>query len=191
MLRTKIPRGRGVRRFKFLPLTEAEIEALRSVPSSAGAHMNQCSCGKNGDSRRVLAEIENLLVLALAHGHQLTIQPHANDYACDIDIGTSALSEEEALDVEELESAPYSAANHGGTCEACRCAELLPIEPILTIAAIGLNHGHAVQLQPADEGPEVIVTIASERHEAFDRPSGPVRIDTSAVQLAMRTVGRG
>ena len=73
----------------------------------------------------MLAEIEDLLVLTLAHGHQLAIQPHANDYACDIDIGTSALGAEEALDVEEirmLEASPYSAASHGGTCEACRSA---------------------------------------------------------------------
>ena len=58
----------------------------------------------------------------------------------------------------------------------------------MTLAAIGLNHGHRVQLQPAAEGPEVTVTIANERHETFDRPSGPLRIDTSAVELAMRTV---
>ncbi len=61
---------------------------------------------------------------------------------------------------------------HGAMCEACRCAEPLPIEAIMTPAAIALNHGHAVQLQPAAEGPEVTVTIAGERHEAFDRPSG-------------------
>jgi len=64
----------------------------------------------------------------------------------------------------------------------------VPLEPLLTLAAIALNHGHAVQLQPDAEGPEVTVTIASERHEAFDRPSGPVPLDTSAVQLAMQQV---
>ena len=35
MLRTRIPRGRGVRRFKFDPLIGDEIETLQSVPSSA------------------------------------------------------------------------------------------------------------------------------------------------------------
>jgi hypothetical protein len=36
MLRTRIPRGRAVRRFKFDSLTEREIATLQSVPS--GAH---------------------------------------------------------------------------------------------------------------------------------------------------------
>jgi hypothetical protein len=39
MLRTRIPRGRAARRFKFDPLTEREIEALQSVPSDAAAHL--------------------------------------------------------------------------------------------------------------------------------------------------------
>ena len=188
MLRTKIPRGRGVRRFGFLLLTGDEIETLESVPTAAAAHINSCSCNKNGDSRRVLEEIADLLLVALQHGHELAIQPNADNYALDIDIGTSVLGRDEALGVEEIraiESAPYSAAKHG-TCEVCRCAASPPIGPVMILAAIALNHGHAVQLQPDPEGPEVTVTIASARHEAFDRPSGPVALDTSAVQLAIR-----
>jgi hypothetical protein len=41
MLRTSIPRGRGVRRFGFLPLTGDEIETLESVPTAAAAHLSQ------------------------------------------------------------------------------------------------------------------------------------------------------
>jgi hypothetical protein len=132
----------------------------------------------------------DLLCLTLAHGHPLAIRPNADNYALDIEIGTTALDAEEALGVAEIgaiEAAPYSAAMHGAMCEACRCAEPLRIKAIMPLAAIALNHGHAVQLQPAAEGPEVTVTIASECHEAFDRPSGASRIDTSAVELAMRT----
>jgi len=70
---------------------------------------------------------------------------------------------------------------------ACRCAAPLPIEPVTTLAAIALNHGHAVQLQPAAEGLEVTVTIASERHEA-SIAVGPVPMDTSAIELAMQRV---
>jgi len=33
MLKTRIPRGRGVRRFAFLLLTGDEIETLESVPT--------------------------------------------------------------------------------------------------------------------------------------------------------------
>ena len=65
----------------------------------------------------MLAELADPLKRALAHGHQLTIRPHVTDYALDIDIGTSVLGGEESLGGEEiraLESAPYSAAKHGG-----------------------------------------------------------------------------
>lgn len=192
MLRTRIPRGRGVHRFKFDPLTSGEIETLQSVPSSAATHLAQCSCSAGeshaGNSRAVLAEIADLLLIALQHGHELTIQPNSDNYALDIGIGTSALGAEEALGAQEimtLESAPYSAAGaHASRCVACRCAAPLPIEPVTTLAAIALNHGHAVQLQPATESLQV--TIASERHQAFDRSSDSVRLDTSAVELSMR-----
>ncbi len=40
MLRTRIPRGRGVRRFKFDPLTSGEIQTLQSVPRGADAHLD-------------------------------------------------------------------------------------------------------------------------------------------------------
>jgi hypothetical protein len=59
----------------------------------------------------VLAEIVDLLLIALQHGHQLTIQPNSDNYALDISIGTSGA--EEALGAEEIitvKSAPYSAA---------------------------------------------------------------------------------
>jgi len=192
MLRTRIPRGRGVRRFVFLPLTGPEIEKLESVPTATAGHLDQCSCGRNGGSRLVLEELADLLLVALQHGHELAIEPNADDYALDIEIGASALVAEGALGTKEvttLESASYAApSKHRAACEASRCTAPVPLEPVLTLAAIALNHGHAVQLQPDAEGPEVTVTIASERHEAFDRPSGPVPLDTSAVQLAMQQV---
>jgi hypothetical protein len=75
VLRTRIPRGRSVRRFKFDPLTEGEIETLQSVPSGAAAHLAQCSCSFGdshaGESRAGLAEIADLLQIALQHGHEL------------------------------------------------------------------------------------------------------------------------
>jgi hypothetical protein len=183
VLRTRIPRGRGTRRFKFLPLTERELEALEPTP-----HLARCSCGKNGDSARALAEIEDLLQVTLQHGHELVIEPRADDYALDIGIGSSALGAKKALGTKEittLESAPYAApAEHRPVCEICRWAAPLPLGPVMTLAAIALNHGHAVQLQSAAEGLKVTVTI--ERNEAFDRPSGPEKIDTSAVEFAMR-----
>jgi len=180
-----------MRRFKFGALTGREIETFQSVPSSGAAHLAQCSCSAGeshgGNSRAVLAEIAELLQITLKHGHELTIEPNIDNYALDIGIGTSALAEE-ALSPEEiltLESAPYAAADaHGSRCEAVRRSTALPLEPVTTRAAIALNHGHAVRLQPAADGLEV--TIASARHEAFDRPSGPARADTSARQLAMR-----
>jgi len=115
MLSTRIPRGRGTRRFRFDPISENEIVRL-STPTGAAAHLGQCSYGRNGDSGRVRAELADLLKLALAHGHQLTIRPHVTDYVVDIDIGTSVLGGEEALGGEEIraiESASYSTAKHG------------------------------------------------------------------------------
>jgi hypothetical protein len=41
MLRTRIPRGRAVRRFKFDPLTRGEIETLQSVRGSVAADLAQ------------------------------------------------------------------------------------------------------------------------------------------------------
>jgi hypothetical protein len=128
----------------------------------------------------------------LWHGHQLTIQPNSDNYVLDISIGTSALDAENALGTEEivtLESAPYSApAEHASRCVSCRCAAPLPIEPVTTLAAIALNHGHTVQLQPAAEGLEVTVTIVPARDEAFDCPPDHAQMDTSAVERAMRQV---
>ena len=94
MLRTRIPRGRGVRRFAFLPLTGSEIEKLESVPTATAGHLDQCSCGRNGGSRLVLEELADLLLVALQHGHELAIEPNADDYALDIEIGASALGAE-------------------------------------------------------------------------------------------------
>jgi len=142
MLRTRIPRGRAVRRFKYEPL-----ETLQSVPSGAAAHLAQCGCSFGdshaGNSRAALAEIADLLLIALQHGHELTIQPNSDNYALDIGIGASARGAEEALSAEEiatLESAPYSAAGaHAARCLACRSAVPLPIEPATTLAAIPLS----------------------------------------------------
>jgi len=167
MLRTKIPRGRGVRRFGFLLLTGDEIETLESVPTAAAAHINSCSCNKNGDSRRVLEEIADLLLVALQHGHELAIQPNADNYALDIDIGTSVLGREEALGAEEIraiESAPYSAAKHG-TCEVCRGAASLPIGPLMTLAAIPLNHGHGLTIRPHVDSDDIEIVIEPKRAE--------------------------
>ncbi len=189
MLRTRISRGRGVRRFKFDPLTKGEIETLQSFPSGAAAHLAQCSC-RGGQSHAVLEEIADLLLIALQHGDELTIQPNSDSYAIDIGIGPSNLDAEAALDAEQittLESAPYSAAApHASPCVACRRATSQPIEPVTTLAAIALNHGRAVQLLPAAEGRDVSVSIAGKRDEAFDRSSDPVPVDTSAVERAMR-----
>jgi len=167
MLTTKT-RGRGTRRFRFPPLTEDEIEKLESVPTAAAAHLGSCSCGKNGDSGRVLAEIADLLELALAHGHELAIQPHVYDYGMDINIGPSVLGAEEALGAEEiraLESAPYSAAKHGGTCAICNCGALLPIGPVLTLAAIPLNHGYGLTIRPHVDSDDIEIVIEPERAE--------------------------
>jgi len=79
VLRTRTLSGRGVRRFGFDPLTGGEIEALQSVPSAADNHISQCSCNKNGRSSDALAGVADLLCLALAHGHELTIQPRVTD----------------------------------------------------------------------------------------------------------------
>ena len=132
MLKTRIPRGRSVRRFGFLPLTGDEIEKLESVPTAAADHLGQCSCGRNGGSGRVLAELADPRKLALAHGHQLTIRPHVTDYALDIDIGTSVLGGEEALGgrrsgrSSRRPTLPRSMVEHARSAAAARCCRSGP-----------------------------------------------------------------